>query len=267
MSDQDRGAYAPPTEPPLAFDPRQPERGRGGQIPWAIVLSLLVLAALAAAIFVFYQSGVRRQGEAPRTVGAPVGDITTTAPPEAQPADPAEGLQIYRAEPGQPPEAAPAQPNFVPPPEAPRARPQARPTAPVAVNALPPVAAAPKPAAAPAPAPPVKAAPPPAAKAPPAPQPTPTPKVATAPAPKPASGPASVQIGAFSSQVLADKGWSDAAAIAPGAAAGKGKRVERVEREDGVTLFRTAVTGFASREDAQAFCERLKAAGKSCFVR
>ncbi|WP_091742784.1 SPOR domain-containing protein [Phenylobacterium immobile] len=264
MSDHDRGAYTPPTEAPLAFDPRQQPRG-GGQIPWAMVLSLLVLGALAAAIFIFYQSGVRQQGQAPQTVGAPVGDIRSAAPPEAQTPDPAEGLQIYRSEPGQPGEAAPAQPNFVPPPEAP----QARPTAPVAMNALPPVAAA---------------APPPKTVVPPLPKPappkvvTPAPKVATAPvaapkavapatAPKPASAPATVQIGAFSSQSLADKGWSDAAAIAPGAAAGKGKRVERVEREDGSTLFRTSVTGFASREDAQAFCGQLKAAGKTCFVR
>lgn len=259
MSDHDRGAYTPPTEAPLAFDARQPQRA-GGQIPWAMVLSLLVLLALAAAIFVFYQSGVRQQGQAPQTVGAPVGDIRTAAPPEAQTPDPAEGLQIYRSEPGQPGEAVPAQPNFVPPPEAP----QARPTAPVGVNALPPVAAAPPPkvVAAPPPAPKV-AAPTPAPKA----APITPPKAATAPAPKAASGPASVQIGAFSSQALADKGWSDAAALAPGSAAGKGKRVERVERDDGSVLFRTSVTGFASREDAQAFCGQLKAAGKTCFVR
>ena len=55
-------------------------------------------------------------------------------------------------------------------------------------------------------------------------------------------------------------------AAAPGLAAGKGKSVEKIER-DGATLYRTAVTGFASRSDAAAFCDRLKAAGKSCFVR
>ena len=47
---------------------------------------------------------------------------------------------------------------------------------------------------------------------------------------------------------------------------GKGKAVEKVEK-DGKTLYRTAVTGFASREAAQAFCAKLKAAGKACFVR
>ena len=33
------------------------------------------------------------------------------------------------------------------------------------------------------------------------------------------------------------------------------------------TLFRTAVTGFGTRADATAFCDQLKAAGKTCFVR
>jgi cell division septation protein DedD len=75
-----------------------------------------------------------------------------------------------------------------------------------------------------------------------------------------------VQIGAFSSQALADRGWNDAAAVSPGMAAGKGKQVETVDK-DGKTLFRTSVTGFASRADATAFCDRLKAAGKSCFVK
>ena len=89
---------------------------------------------------------------------------------------------------------------------------------------------------------------------------------AAAPAPAAKHGVAAVQIGAFSSQALADKGWSDAAAVAPGAAAGKGKSVEKVEK-DGHTLFRTQVTGFASRADATAFCAKLKAATKACFVK
>ena len=43
-----------------------------------------------------------------------------------------------------------------------------------------------------------------------------------------------------------------------------GKAVEKIE---GGSLYRTFVTGFASRADAQAFCARLQSAGKSCFVR
>ena len=121
------------------------------------------------------------------------------------------------------------------------------------------------PPAKPAPAPVTKAPPPPAVKPAPAkPEAKPAP-AAAAPADK-SSGVAAVQIGAFSSQALADKGWSDAAALAPGAAAGKGKSVEKVDK-DGKTLFRTQVTGFASRESATAFCNKLKAAGKACFVK
>jgi hypothetical protein len=75
-----------------------------------------------------------------------------------------------------------------------------------------------------------------------------------------------VQIGAVSSTALADKAWNAAVAIAPGMAAGKGKSVEKIDKNGG-TLYRTAVTGFASRDAASAFCNKLKGAGKSCFVR
>jgi cell division septation protein DedD len=75
-----------------------------------------------------------------------------------------------------------------------------------------------------------------------------------------------VQIGAFSSQSLADAGWSAAAAVAPGSMAGKNKKVVAMTK-DGATLYRTSITGFASREEAQALCDKLRAAGKTCFVR
>jgi hypothetical protein len=75
-----------------------------------------------------------------------------------------------------------------------------------------------------------------------------------------------VQIGAVSSTALADRAWNEAVRLAPGLAAGKGKGVERIEH-DGHVLYRTAVTGFASRADAAAFCGKLKAAGKACFVK
>ena len=82
--------------------------------------------------------------------------------------------------------------------------------------------------------------------------------------PKPATGGSAVQIGAFSSRALADKGWNDALAAAGGS--GLGTAVTAVQ-SNGATLYRTTVTGFASRDAAAAFCDRLKAAGKSCFVR
>lgn len=281
MSDQERGAYTPPTaDAPLSFDPRQPVRG-ARPIPFTLILSVLVLAALVAAIFMFYQQGVRQAGQAPQVVGQPVGGMKEAAPAGAQPQDPAAGLQIYRSDEGQPMETVPAEPTFAPPPE----QPQARPTTPVVVTEAPPAQPAPVTAApikpaipaepppkATAPAPVVKVAPPTPKTAapkvaPPAQQasaPTPEPKKAAAEPKAAASGGARVQVGAVSSTALADKAWSDAVSAAPGLAAGKGKAVEKIE---GGSLFRTFVTGFSSRADAQAFCAKLQAAGKSCFVR
>lgn len=246
MSDHDRGAYTPPTDAPLSFDARQPVRG-SRPAPMMLLISAAVLVVLMVAIVLIYRSGARGADEAPRAVGAPVGEMRT-APAEAdQPVDPATGLQIYRSVDGA---RLPAEPSFVPPPETP----QLRPTAPVVAQPIPP----PQPAARAAPAPP-PSAPAPAPKA-------PAPKAA-APAPAAvATGGALVQIGAFSSEALADAGWSDAMRALPDSAAGKGKRVEPVE-SNGQTLYRGYVTGFASRAEASAYCDRLKAAGRNCFVR
>jgi hypothetical protein len=142
---------------------------------------------------------------------------------------------------------------------------QPAPTLRPAIPAQPPAAAAPAPApkaAAPTPKPaPAPVAAPPAPKAAPAPV-----KATPVPAAKPAAGGSFAQIGAVSSTTLADKAWSDAAALAPGLAAGKGKNVEKVDR-DGKTLYRVQVTGFADKAAATAFCAKLKAAGKDCFAR
>jgi hypothetical protein len=268
MSEQERGAYTPPTDAPLSFDPRQPVRG-ARPIPFTLLLTVLVLAGVVAAIFLFYQQGVRQAGEAPRTVGEPVGAMTTAPPPEAQPTDPAAGLQVYRAEAGEPMETT--EPQFAPPPE----QPQPRPATPVVTTTqAPPAKPAPATQVAQALRPELPAAPP-APKAEPAP-PKPAPVTKAQPAPakakaepapaKAATGGFAVQIGALSSTALADKAWREAVALAPGLAAGKGKGIEKLTR-DGGALYRTTVTGFATRDDAQAFCGKLKAAGKACFVR
>ena len=81
-----------------------------------------------------------------------------------------------------------------------------------------------------------------------------------------ASGDARVQIGAFSSAALADKGFSDVAALLPEAMGGKSKHVEAVDKA-GQRLYRTSVSGFADRTSAAAFCDSLKAKGKICFVK
>ncbi|HEX8234149.1 MAG TPA: SPOR domain-containing protein [Caulobacteraceae bacterium] len=261
----DRGAYIP-REQPLEFDRgyARPEGRR--RAPVAMIVSALILVAMIAGLALFYSSGFRKEGEAPRVVGDPVGAMIAPPPAEAQPADETAGLEVYRAENG---EAAPAQPTFAPDPEQPMVRPQ--PPAPRPEAASPalrpaqPAAAPAATAAAPAPAKPAAAAP---AK----PAPAPATPAAAVPAPAatspatPATGGAIVQIGAFSDAAQADKGWNDAARALPGAMAGKGKRVEPAT-VNGKAYQRTYVTGFASKAEAQAFCRQLTAAGKSCIVR
>lgn len=281
MSEHDRGAYAPPTaDAPLSFDARQPVRG-ARPFPVTLILSGLVLLGLIAAIFLFYRSGVREAGQPPKTVGSPVAEMKSAAPEDAQPQDPAAGLQIYQSGQGQGGNAAGAHPSFVPPPE----QPAARPAAPAVQAAPPPPAAAPTapvtagPALRPALPPTAPPAAPKVAAAEPAPPPAPAKPIVAKPAPKPvaakpagpapaavAKGGAAVQIGAVSSTALADEAWTQAVRVAPGLAAGKGKGVEKIEK-DGKVLYRTAVTGFASKSDAAAFCAKLKAAGKACFVK
>jgi hypothetical protein len=236
-----------------------------------LVLSLLLLIVIGGGVFFLYRGGVRGANDAPRPVGVPIGAVGTAEAGQPQSADPAAGLSIYKDS-SNTVDAAPA---FAPPPETPTARPTQA-AAPVA-PAVPPPAAAPMrvATAADAPAPaakaPVKAA-----------RQAPTsasedavgaladasPKAPAADVAKtaPSSGSAVVQIGAFSSPLQADEGWNAAAGVAPAAMAGKGKKVETVAR-GGSTLYRTSITGFASRQEAQALCEKLQAAGKNCFVR
>jgi len=301
MSDANRGSYA--SEPPLAFDSRRPRRGGGGPAPVTLILSVLLLAGVAGGVYYMYRGGLRGANDAPRPVGRPLNDVRTVAPPQATTADPAAGLSIYKDDPN----AAPGAPAFVAPPEQPTPRPAPTPAtasasavvaAPAAESATAtplPVApvAPPQPKAAPLKAVPVKAAP---AKTPHA-QPDAIDKLLAETLDKPAkpghdkaradgakaddgksaanpakaqadkSGPAVVQIGAFSSQVLADKSWNQAHGVGGGAMAGKTKRVTPVTKPDGSTVYRTAIGGFASRQDAQALCDKLKASGQTCFVR
>lgn len=255
MSDHDRGAYTPPTDSPLSFDARRPVRG-GGSSSSILMISAVILLVLIVGVGVWlYKDGLRGADDAPQPVGTAV-EVAKVEPKAADQPEPDEaaGLTIHKDDGG-----VPADPTFAPGPEPVLPRPAPQPAAPTQTAELRPAAPAP-----------VAATPRPIAAAPVTPAPKP---VVSAPAPKPATpapaatgGAAAVQIGAFSSQALADKGWNDAAAVAPGLAAGKGKRVEAVDK-DGKTLFRTTVTGFASRADATAFCDRLKAAGKSCFVK
>ncbi|HLK23178.1 MAG TPA: SPOR domain-containing protein, partial [Caulobacteraceae bacterium] len=234
MTDHDRGAYAPPNDAPLAFDPRR-AGARRGPPPVTMVLSLMVLAALLVGGFLLYRHGARAPGEAPQVVGAPVGDFKGAPPTSgAAPADSSASLQIYTTD--APPSSE--QPKFVAGPEQPQPRPLAAPPppAPVAAQPLRPAEPAPRlvqPAAARAAAAPpaqplvvAKLTPPPAPQAPPV----------KAPPPAPAAGAAMVQIGALSSQALADKALGEVAKKMPGQMGGTGRKVETTEK-DGKTFY------------------------------
>jgi len=271
MSDPHRASQA---ERPLSIDDygAQPRGvgGRGGPAPITLILSVILLAVVGGGVFYMYRGGLRAPGAPPAPVGSPVGDVRVAAPPQPQQLDPAAGLSIYKDTPGAP-AAAPA---FVPPPEQPTARPGAQtpPPAPQA-TANPDAPAVP---AATRQASPDDDAEAPAAAAPKHQKADAIDKLlaeadigqgakhATVAA---TGGHFAVQIGAFSSEALADKSWNAVAGLAPGSMAGKGKRVTPVTTADGATLYRTAITGFDTRDQAQALCAKLSAAGRTCFVR
>ena len=263
MTDYDRGAYTPQSDAPLAFDARQSRGGGGGggPSPMTLIISGVVLLLLVIALLIFYRSGVRRGDESPQVVGSPITQTKAAPPASAQPPEPGTGLQVYKTEVA-PPSEGKTPPTFVPKPEQPSARPAPadRGTASASTTVEPPASSAPRPRTAEAATPVAKPV-----------TSTPTTKIAkTTVAPAPSTGGATsgamVQIGAFSSAALADKGWNDTAGLMPGAMAGKTKKVEFITKND-QPFYRTFVSGFASKIEAQTFCSALKAAGKSCFVK
>jgi hypothetical protein len=332
MSEPDRGAYAPQTDPPLAFDARQSRGGGRGPAPLTLLVSAIVLTALIVGLLLFYRHGMRHAGQTPELVGAPVGQ-TKSAPSSDTAANQAASLQVYKAEATPTSETKPP-PSFETPPEQPAPLPAARPVQPrpsvisaeplrgVRSTSSPPPA--PKPAVVakaasphavkPAPlraapmapdtsyvagsafgnhippphdataptahvaAPPAKPAAPVALAAPPKrpgaakPKPSPTtpsvsPETASASTPASASsnGAVIVQIGAFSSAALAQKGLNDDAHAVPGAMSGRTRKVESATK-DGKNFYRAYVGGFATKADAASFCTALKAKDKPCFI-
>jgi hypothetical protein len=261
MSDTERRFERPASEPPLTIDNRRRAQARG-PAPVTLIVSVALLIVVVGAVFYMYRSGSRATNGAPQPLGAPLGDVRAPAPAQAQTPDPSAGLTISKDDAG----AIAGPPTLAPPPEQP----------------LPPAAAhAAKQFPIPGPPPPP---PPESAMVDPDTPVLPTVKAPSGEqadkgdaidrlisksekrkAPAAADGSVVIQIGAFSSERLADRQWSMAAAVAPGAMAGKGKRVLPVTK-DGATLYRTAITGFSSRDQALALCDKLKAAGGSCFV-
>ena len=75
-----------------------------------------------------------------------------------------------------------------------------------------------------------------------------------------------MQIGAFSSSEQAFAALDKLASLVPEALGGRSQEVTPA-RVGGVQVFRAIVTGFASRDEAQAFCATLTEKGGACLVR
>ncbi len=233
---RDRGAYTPPTDDDLPFnrqgyDPRRPAGGGGGKAPpLTLIISGVVLLLLIIAVVVYYRAGPRTSDDAPPAVGTPVGEMKGPAPVDAQPVDPAAGIDVYSE-----PEVPTTAPTFTPPPEAVQPRP-----APAPVEA------------APAPARPAPATPVPVEK-----------KADPAPA---AGGTSGVQIGAFSTPTLAESEYNRVVGRYSQFTEGASRRVQEVTASNGSTVYRTTVSGL-SRDQATGLCNAIKASGGDCIVR
>ena len=283
MSDHhDRGAYTPQSDAPLAFDARSSRRGGGQPMPMTLMISGVVLIVLIAAMAVFFIHNARDNGAAPGK-GQSIDAIKAApATPDAKPFT--NGVQIGYTEgsplppdPNTPPPTAGAAPTFTPPPEVPGARPAPGAPPPTAGGKPPTIdavlakarpktddeviaqaqaqntaPAAPKLAAAPVQV--AKADLKPAQAA-----------AASKPATMVTTGPM-VQIGAFSTEAMAEQSMHVVAAKIPGRAAGKTLKIEKAEVA-GKTLNRALIGGFSSKADADGFCAALKAQGGKCSVR
>ncbi len=78
---------------------------------------------------------------------------------------------------------------------------------------------------------------------------------------------ATVQIGAFQTMDIANKQYANVASSYGLFLGGTAKHVEKVEAANGSTLYRTAFTGFATKDKAKDFCAALKSAGHDCLVK
>ncbi len=297
MTEHDRGAYTPQPDAPLQFDARGPRRRK--PIPMTLIGSGAVLVVLLGALALHARHDAKTGAEPARPVGAPIAEVKTAAPATAQPKD-AAAVDVFggAAQTAQNTAQGPAKaPTFAPPPEAPKPRAQltvqtaeavpikvaplttTNTPAPTALAKAPPAYRAPTTAAAaPASRPDATAVIARLAQAPAA-KPTPakvaptagatlasTPRTAAAGSAASVFGGSVVQIGAFSSMSLSEKGWTDVSSAMAGEMSGKLKKVEAVEK-DGKTFYRTSVVGFPSRSAADAFCRSLTAKGHVCFAK
>lgn len=87
-----------------------------------------------------------------------------------------------------------------------------------------------------------------------------------APADAPETDGVQVQIGALPSEAAAEKEWTRLSRRAPALFGDLKPLVSRFERGGQATLFRLRTGPLRDAEAAQAFCDRLRAAGGNCFI-
>lgn len=297
MSNNDRGAYTPPTEESLPFDARRARSS--APAPLTLIISGVVFLVLLVALVLMYQSGTRSKGEVP-SVGTATG-VQKVAPgaDQAKPLtdsditpvygqNPAPSNPAFRKGPETPqpltPETGPvtagtqggsattgaatSAPATAPATSAPTNGTLAHPSAPVTTQPLTtpsqpaPVKPALKVETVPAPVAKPVAKPEVKAEA----KPEPKPSATTASGATASSAGAVVQIGAYTSREIADREFAAAASSMGPLAAKAKKHVEPVE-VDGKTRYRTQFTGFASKDQAKQLCDALKASGHTCIVK
>ena len=211
-----------------------------------------ILLALALIVMKVYQPGTRARTDPPLITAE-------NTPFKVVPEDlggvqaPDQDKEVFEVMSGERPSTdvvtlpAPEVPISLPQDPEPEAQPAPDPAP--ALQTPEPVAPAPRPAPAPAPA---------AQR--PAPQ-------AQAPAPSASGGSDWVgQVASLRTQAEADRTAAAVRAANASILSGRGFDIRRVDLADKGIYYRARVDGFASKADASATCDKLKAAGQACFV-
>lgn len=80
------------------------------------------------------------------------------------------------------------------------------------------------------------------------------------------SGPYLAQIAAYRSAADAESGWLGFVARFPELASGRAPDIQRADLGERGVYHRLRISGFATREDAAAYCEALQESGQACLV-
>jgi hypothetical protein len=260
MATYHREVYQPSFDEAATYDLQDEEvEDARARLPLLIVIALLVLAAFTGVVWLAYNQGVARaRVEEPVTIAAPAGPVRV-APDDVQ-TDPFTGLKVYGA-PVSPDEEAQSSTlaqtaPLTPPASVLRSSDTAPPpaqTAPRTAEVAPPKAAPVPPKATPVrPVPPVALA----AVAPPD----------ASAAPSAIAGPAVLQLGSYPNEALANDAWQ-VFRTRYGELVGELKNEVTVANlgEKG-TWHRLRIGPFPDKPAAIAACDKLKAAGGTCFV-